>query len=306
MGREQDNPPPAPDVRVAAVTALKARLAEAAKTEDAPQAAAPEPEEQETKPTEGEPAEKVPDERISKAWAKVAKLEAKIRERESAAKAIEARAKEAEDKYNAWSERARKDPIGLVSESVGTQWYEDATKRMLADGKPTDAEKLRQLEASVGDVDKRATEIADARIQQFRQEYEAQRRSQEYVSDVAKALTDDRFELTRLSPTGADDCVRLAAEIYKREGKLLPPEKIAGMIEAELEVQARVWAGAKKLGRSQTETASKKDRPSAERPRTIGHKLTSDSAAAPSGARTPQQRAADAVKALRRMKAQPD
>lgn len=270
---------------------------------DAP-APPPDPEDGTSAPAATEPAppeETEGQKLISRAWAALATREKKMREEvDQSRQAVEsAKATRAEaDKILA---ELRADPIAFVTKQVGPSWYETATGRMLNGGEPTEAERLKAIEAQASNIDKVVEQRVQEALSRYEQQISIQREVSQIRSEISTVLQDDRFELTRLFPNGAAEVEQVIAGYLTQHGRRLTAEQAAGMVEKVLEENL---GKAKKFApKAPVEPESKKSTsgPSAERPRTIGQKLTSG-AATPKAPMTRAERIAAATKAMRRIR----
>lgn len=262
-------------------------------------------------PGDGTDQEKVP-ERLAKSWANISRKEAQLRTQQQQFKEqmsqMETQRKELQETL-ARVEGAKKDPIGYLDKELGRKWYQDATERFINDGvsgKPTTEQQVAMLQQQI-------TEEREAREKWFEERWKSkeserdQQKSNEaqahrYMSDVESLVkSDDRFELTRLSPDGVDAVRELVVGYLKEHNQLLTPEQAATLVEQELEARADALFKAQKL-RAKYQ-ATKTEPPEAKpRSKTLTTNLASNGTSA--GDMSPDQRVALAVQQLRQHRTQ--
>ena len=215
------------------------------------QVATPEP------PKADEPPPDPQEQRLSKSWAAISKREAAIRNESRAIEEQRAALSAAQAELvelRKLRENLVADPVAVLDAHAGKDWYQKATQRFIESptGSATPDSRIAQLEKALDDERKGRDEWFDkqwqARETKRSELTSAQQQAEQYTSKLRQLVeTDDRFELTRITPNGIQAVIDIVNAHLQQSKVLLEPEDAATLIEEELEKQYQALSGAKKI-----------------------------------------------------------
>lgn len=225
--------PPAPE------PVTPAPAAAVAPTNGAPAAAAPVPE------------PKKEDERFAPRFAALARKEKGLVEKEKGLSEREKTLAEREAKlagYESLKDRAKKDPVSVMNELDMS--YEQLTRMILNDGKPTDEDKVAELERKVEEERQAriAKEKAEADRELAAQKEWVDRQFAWYKDSIKRTVASAPDEYELIIANDAQDLVwSVTEEWFNETGEILPPAEAAKRVEAHLTAEAEKLLKTKKL-----------------------------------------------------------
>lgn len=201
--------------------------------------------------------EEEPKDRLSKSWAAISKKEAFIRkalaEIKETKSQLELSTKEI-DELRQLKRALQEDPVKVLDNVAGKDWYEKATQRFLQDssGKLSAEEKIQHLEKKIElereEREKWFKSRWDEEEKKYRQQAEYQSKANEYVNELTKVISaGDDFELTRSTDGGVEAVLEVVNGYLQKTGKLLSPTEAATLVEKELELEAEKLLKSQKL-----------------------------------------------------------
>jgi hypothetical protein len=211
------------------------------------------PKEEVAKPKEEEKPE---DKRFASKFAALSKKEKAIVDRELK---LKAREKEIEAKYStatSFQDKLLADPITVLKENLGDNWYQNLTNLVVRDGKKGPEWEIAQLKRQMAAEKEEQAKSKAAEEEKLRAQAEENVKAQQkqVLGQIGKLITQggERFELTANHPEGAELVFNTIESHYHEtaeagEPKILSYEEAADAVEKYLEEEALKWAKLKKL-----------------------------------------------------------